>query len=294
MMAPPYCKDNFKSVDWSGDYGSGSWTTGYACSSVPPDGWCGGCALEACNRCDLYTPCEFGDCPSEQFCNEFGCCQPYSGGGGNGCVSDPDCWEIGWDYSCIDGRCQQPYEDGPILIDISGDGYSLTSAAEGVTFDLRANGKPMRFSWTAPGSDDAWLALDRNGNGLIDNGSELFGNSAPQPASDQGTNGFKALAVYDLPQNGGNGDGVIDSKDAIFQRLLLWVDKNHNGISEPDELYRLSQAGITAIMLDYKESKWVDAYGNRFRFRTKVIRGEPGLAADHWAYDVYLVHEVNH
>jgi len=104
---------------------------------------------------------------------------------------------------CNDGKCGS---DDPIIVDLTGAGFALTNARNGVKFDFFGTGKPIQMPWTAAGSSSGWLALDRKGNGLIDNGADLFSNVAPQPDSPARAKlGFRALAVYDLPANGGTG-----------------------------------------------------------------------------------------
>jgi hypothetical protein len=166
----------------------------------------------------------------------------------------------------------------------------LSSATEGVDFDLDADGTPEPRAWTLDDSDDAWLALDRNGNGTIDGGAELFGDRTPQPIPPVGVemNGFLALAEFDRRENGGDSNGWIDSHDAIFSSLRLWQDVNHNGASEPNELHTLAAMGLLRFDLDYRASKRIDQHGNEFGYRAKV-RDERGAQLGRWAWDVFLV-----
>lgn len=178
----------------------------------------------------------------------------------------------------------------PIVIDVNGNGFSLTSAVNGVDFDLDSDGAAEHISWTSTNTDDAWLVLDRNGNGLIDNGGELFGNVTPQPEPPLGEekNGFLALAEYDKLFNGGNSDGFINRRDGVFDQLRLWQDANHNGVSGVSELFTLPQLGLRKIELDYRDSRRTDEHGNRFKYRARV-RDANDEQLGRWAWDVYLL-----
>jgi hypothetical protein len=193
-----------------------------------------------------------------------------------------------------DVPCEAPTGSGgesgsPILLDLARDGYHLTDVADGVRFDLDADGLPELVAWTLAGSDDAFLALDRNGNGIIDDGSELFGNYTPALAAGPRfttPNGFEALRFTEGPSyGGGERSERINGRDRVFGRLLLWTDRNHNGVSEPDELESLAAAGVQEIDTYYKTASRRDAHGNEFRQRAKATFAD---GVEMFVYDVWL------
>ena len=256
-------------IDFGGSWNSSTEDCNTVPLNLPPAGGCGGFAdwsTYSSTGCASGFTFSGGACQrSQQF--QVRCAEPTG--------YDP------FTCSCPDG-----INTSPIVIDVDHTGYSMTTPAAGVVFNILNDGVPLKLSWTAPSSTNAFLVLDRNGNGTIDDGAELFGNMTPQPPVAQ-PNGFIALAEYDKPANGGNGNHRIDTGDAIFSQLRLWQDSNHNGFSEANELHPLLELGIRAVDLDFKKSRWTDANGNRYLYRAKIYDVD-GQHSGRWAWDVFL------
>lgn len=266
----------------------------------------------SCCQSVMGDPCgqqDFSSCDLNMFNDDIG----FPDVDGDGYPSDGDCndadpnqypgavdthpwcgsqqeWPCDTDYNCnADADCAEIgtiCTNSPIILDLSGNGFALTNARGGVFFDLNLDGAPERLPWTHPAGDDAWLALDRNLNGRIDDGRELFGNwteQLPTPVR----NGFEALALLGQGDYGGNGDRWIDDRDAVYRRLLLWRDANHDGASQPAELRRLSAAGVARLSLTYREFLRVDQFHNWFRFGARVFDGR-GRDVGPMAFDVFL------
>lgn len=194
-----------------------------------------------------------------------------------------------WDLA----RTWRPFAD-PLALDLDGDGFETIGNVSGemVLFDHAGGGVRTGTGWLTGG--DAWLALDRDGDGLILSGAELFGVDTPLPGGGKGADGFAALRPMDT-----NGDGVVDAADApldawqvpqdvdadglvlagesggaSFANLLLWRDENLNGFSEPYELESLAQAGIARIRLDAAADGRVLGGGNRLLLAADFERGD--------------------
>src|SRR4051812_19872847 len=148
------------------------------------------------------------------------------GGGGGGGAGDDGGGTNNEDLPCFPGIDVNCYSS-PILINFEKGDYRLTGSNAPVLFDMSGSGHPRPMGWTAAGADEAFLWLDRNNNGKVTSGAELFGNFTPLQNGQLARNGFEALRELDT-----NNDGVIDERDPIWSRLMLWRDLNHNGISE--------------------------------------------------------------
>ena len=193
------------------------------------------------------------------------------------CELDPSCNP---DTPCGPTCC-------PILVDLDRNFFELSGGR--VLFDIDANGIDDPLTWTSGHTLDAFLALDRNGNGLIDDGSELFGNGTLLSNGFRAVHGYMALADLDTRLMGGNGDGWIDSQDRLFPHLLLWVDADQDAVADRGEVRRAEVLGLVEIELGFFYTGIEDEHGNELRYaapaRFRNAWGELELV---WTVDAFF------
>ena len=165
----------------------------------------------------------------------------------------------------------------PLIVDFDGYGIETVGVSEGVYFDHDGNGFAEKSGWV--GKDDGLLVRDINGNGQIDDGTELFGNNSVLSSGAKAANGFEALKELDS-----NKDGVFNSSDEAWNTVKVWKDSNQNGIVDNSELLSLEQANIAGINLNYNEQELVDGNGNTHAQTGTIIKtdGSSGTITDVW------------
>ncbi|MEO8061114.1 MAG: hypothetical protein ABI821_00050 [Pseudomonadota bacterium] len=180
----------------------------------------------------------------------------------------------------------------PIVIDLGNDGLNLGAPGVGVYFDVDADGVRDHVQWLRRGGDEGFLAIDRSGNGLVDDGAELFGVGTPMVIRGGfAPNGFVGLAQYDARQLGGNDDGFITAADAVWPQLRIWVDVDADGVSTYDEMRTLRSYGISSLETIPKLRKHFDAAGNVIPYWAWAMqRGKPGRVL---MVDVFFRHLPN-
>ena len=144
----------------------------------------------------------------------------------------------------------------PLILDLNGDGLATTNLDQSdVYFDLDSNGFAERTAWID--ANDGLLVLDRDGDGKITNGQELFGDQTLLSNGTRATSGFEALREFD-----DNKDGKIDASDIVYLKLKVWQDLNRDGVSQAEEMKSLADVGIKAINLSSTFTGAADAMGN--------------------------------
>ena len=171
----------------------------------------------------------------------------------------------------------------PLILDLNGDGVKTTSKENGVYFDHENDGFAERTGWVS--AEDGLLVYDRNNNGKIDNGTELFGDNTLLADGSKAENGFEALKEFDS-----NKDGILDQNDADWYKLQIWQDKNQNGRTDAGELKSLDETGVKSIDLNYSETQLTDSNNNAQKQTSTVTMADGSTAniIDIW-FDTHTV-----
>jgi len=177
----------------------------------------------------------------------------------------------------------------PVLIDIGRNGFRFSGAGRSVFFDLYGSGEPIETTWVLPHQKDVFLFHDINGNGICDDGAELFGDGTRLILDGDilAPHGFAGLAQFDLPELGGNDDGLITDQDDVWHELCLWYDKNADGISVHRETWMLYETPISKLEINPLPNSLVDQHGNKLKYWAKAYTDQLGISFD--MVDVYFL-----
>ena len=171
----------------------------------------------------------------------------------------------------------------PIVLDLDGHGIRTTAAAQGVQFDLNATGPASKVGWVSAG--EGLLVMDRNHDGKINDGSELFGVATKDANGQRAGNGYAAMALEDS-----NHDGRLTAADKNFNELKVWVDANHDGKTDKGELHALADFGIVEVDLHATKGTEVD-HGNLLGLVSSYKTGD---GAHHAMADVWFAKDASH
>lgn len=175
----------------------------------------------------------------------------------------------------------------PLVLDLTGNGIATSGLGDAVSFwDLDHDGVPDPSGWLARGTDDAflWIDLDDDHNAQQD---ELFGSAMAKADGTYFANGFQALAQYDTAAFGGNGDGAIDESDGVWNELRLWIDVNHDGVSQPAEISPPARERVVRLELDRVHDHAVDPQGNSLMLvGSYARRGDGNDTVSHLLADI--------
>ena len=182
------------------------------------------------------------------------------------------------------------------VFDMANNGMQLTTAADGVIFDMDGTGSPVRVGWTSAGSDDAFIFLDTNGNNQVDSGRELLGNGIRRKNGERVVSADDALVEIQGHVRPASGRmppelqhiGSVDGDDEVFGRLRVWRDMNHDGRSRATELQTMTEAGVLRLAVSFlRLNREIDEAGTVYllegsfwmlqrgvQFRRKLIQVE--------------------
>ena len=231
----------------------------------------------------LVAPAQVGSCYNSSFTADAA---GFSGSASDG----PICWygppaPPPQHTTCVQGNneCQDP-----LVLDLNGDGIRTTR--DRVWFDMDGDGALEQIAWTNPATEEGFLYLDLDHKGRVTNGSELFGVGTVMPDGSRGRDGFAALAVYDSVPHGGNSDGILDASDAVWNRLRLWVDTNHDGVCDPTETGPIHKYGVQEITVTAALTNAVDDAGNVHLLASAYRRKAIGKTDQR--YREYAIHAI--